>query len=289
MIGIKGRHGPLFSPFHRGSGGTLPLLALGRPPGESYDFLCEIAEGGDYAIPLRQAVYDDPVGGPQQVHIPDEMRDRPELLQQVLKDRGLENAKPRCFCATNDEIPWVKNLLEAVADKRLTTKNTPPIPPQKFPLTVRVTVTSSYFRAIAKIAFHYTLKMFPDLSGMEPELTPLKEFIWIGEAGDVDRFVRQRPDQFVENFRRGWRPTHWMHILGVKRSSEGIIAYAQFFAGPNILPPGYEIRIGKEPARIIRSPDLRTHQFVILDPTASPGVIGKMVDATPANCLWLPF
>jgi hypothetical protein len=182
----------------------------------------------------------------------------------------------------------LKNLVEAVAGKPLTTENAPPILRQKFPLKAKVTVTSSYFRAVAKIAFHYTLKMFPDLSGLEAEFTPIKEFIWAGGVGDVDRFVRQRPDQFVENFRRGWRPTHWMHILGVKRSVEGITAYAQFFAGPDILPPGYEVRIGEEPARIIRPPDVRTHQFVIHNPPASPGVIGEMVDGAPISLLWLP-
>jgi len=74
--------------------------------------------------------------------------------------------------------------------------------------------------------------MFPDLTGMEREFEPIKQYIWSG--GD-NRFVRQRMNQFVANFRRGERPIYWMHLLAVVRTYEQITAYAQFFAGPRSL------------------------------------------------------
>jgi hypothetical protein len=79
-----------------------------------------------------------------------------------------------------------------------------------------------------------------------------------------------------------------MHILAVKREPARFTGYAQFFAGPAILPPGYEVRLGGNPARIISRPQRRAHQFVILNPTTSSGPLGKMEDFEPVEHIW-PF
>src|SRR5262249_5730104 len=124
--------------------------------------------------------------------------------------------------------------------------------------------------------------MFPDLSGMEAEFAPIKDFLWAGsEAG---QFVHQRADQFVKNFERK-RKTKWMHILAVERTYDAILAHAQFFAGPRILPPPYVITIRRDQTRIMRFRESRAHQFVILDPTAGTG---EMVDADPVQLIRLP-
>lgn len=128
--------------------------------------------------------------------------------------------------------------------------------------------------------------MFADLTGMESEFASIKEFIWTG--GDINRFVRQRRDQFLVNFRRGMRPTRWMHILAVERAYDAMVGYAQFFAGPQFLPPPYEIRIARDPARIMRRVERRAHEFVILDPAPASGPVGVMEDAQPAQFIWTP-
>jgi hypothetical protein len=76
-----------------------------------------------------------------------------------------------------------------------------------------------------------------------------------------------------------------MHILAVERTYDVILAHAQFFAGPGIVPPPYLIRIGRDPARIMRRKESRAHQFVILDPAAGTG---EMVDADPVQLIWTP-
>ena len=284
MLGIKGRDGLPPSPFHKGAGGAPPILGLARLPDAPYDLLCELEPGTGDASPLRQIVFEDPVGGPHQVPIWSWMRDHPELLLEHLRERGLEAAKPRYIVAGEDEIPWMEELLRAVGAEGPKNWKYPDAQSQRLPLTATVRVTSAYFRAVAKVTFHYTLAMFPDLTGMEPHFAAIKEFIWAG--GDVERFVRQRSQGFVENFRRGYRPTHWMHMLAVNRTPNEIVAHAQFFAGPFLLPPSYEVSIGRNPSRIISRAEWRAHQFVILDPGASPGPIGKMVDAQPAGQIW---
>ncbi len=76
-----------------------------------------------------------------------------------------------------------------------------------------------------------------------------------------------------------------MHILAVERTYDVILAHAQFFAGPGIVPPPYIIRIGRDPARIMQRKQSRAHQFVILDPTTGTG---EMVDGEPAQLIWTP-
>jgi hypothetical protein len=257
---------------------------LGRPSWAPYDLLAEIEPGTDDAVPLPQIIFETPGAGAHPVAALDWMRGRPDLLLQHLRQRGLEDAKPKFVVAWRDDGEWVVELARAVGGTPGSLQAQTG-PPERIPLTATVRVTPVYFQAVAKIAFHYALKMFPDLTGREAEFTQIKDFILQG--GNIDRFVIQRPDQWLVNLRRGDRPTHWMHVLAVERARGGLTAFAQFFAGPPVLPPGYEIRLGSDPSRIVRLPERRGHYFVITDPAAPEGPVGKMEDAQPAHLIWV--
>lgn len=286
MLGIEGRDGLPPSPFYHGAAGAPRLVMIARVPSFPYDLLLEVEPGTENVYPLRQMIFDGGLAGIHPIPIIERMRGRPEVLRNLLEERGLRSARPIHVFAGVDEIPWVTELLQAVGSQPTGAWTTTNFAPQRVQLVVEVRVTEAHFRAVAKIAFHYTLKMFPDLTGLESEFAPIREFIWSG--GDADRFVRQRADQFIENFRRGARPTHWMHILAVVRSYEGIVAYAQFFTGPRSLPPPYEVLIGRDPSRIVKPVERRAHQFVILDPAAPAGLVGRMEDAQPAGLVGIP-
>jgi hypothetical protein len=281
MLGIEGRDGPLPSPFYRGAGGAPPLHMVGRPQGINYDLLLEVEPGTDTVSPLRQIIFDHPIAGWHPIAILDRMRGHPEVLIEHLREHGLESAKPVHVFVAPDDISWVTELLKAVGGVSSGDWATTSFTPQKIQLVVDIKVTEAHFRAVAKIAFHYTLKVFPDLTGMEHDFEPIKEYIWVGS--NARRFVKQNPRQFVHNFLRGYRPTHWMHILAVERTYDSIVAHAQFFAGPHSLPPPYKIWIGRNPSRIDHGRELRAHQFVILNPTTSSGTVGIMEEAQPAQ------
>ncbi len=275
LVGVSGRDGPPPSPFYRRAAGMPPIHMMGRPKGFDYDLLFEVAPGTEVAYPLRQVVFGHPLlAHPRAVPIHDRMRENPEFLRELLREWGLDRGQPIHAFATEKEIPWVSDLLRTLG-YTVPANWVTEFPAQKISLIAEVTVSPAHFRAVAKIAFHYVLKMFPDLTGMEAEFAAIKDFIWTG--GAIAEFVRQRSDQFVRNFERE-RPTKWMHILAVERTYDVILAHAQFFAGPGIVPPPYVIRIGRDPARIMRPRETRAHQFVILDPAGSTG---EMVDAEP--------
>jgi hypothetical protein len=283
LLGVRGRDGPPRSPFYRWEAGIPPILMMGRAPGFDYDLLFEVERGTEKAHPLRQVVFEHSLlAVPRAVPIHDRTRENPEHLIKLLQEWGLDRGEPIRVFAAPDEIPWVTDLLRKLGYAIPANWAVTEFPAQKIALVAEVTVSPAHFRAVAKVGFHYALKMFPDLTGLESEFEPIKDFIWAG--GDIAQFVRQRADQFVRNFKR-MRPTKWMHILGVERTYDVILAHAQFFAGPGILPPPYVIRIGRNPAKIVSRRVVRAHQFVILDPAAGTG---EMVDAEPAELIWAP-
>jgi hypothetical protein len=282
LLGIEGRNGLPPSPFRRGESGIPPLLMTAQIPGFPYPLALEVEPGTENVYPLRQIVFDGGLAGVHPIVIFDRMRDDPAVLKTQLRDRGLEGARPLHAFADEDEIEWMGGLMRAFGGD-LTSGEwaTTQLTPQRLPLVVDVAVTSAHFRAVAKIVFHYALKMFPDLTGQERQFDPIKDFIWNG--GDIDRFVRQRrPEDVILNYRQHG-PTHWMHVLGSERTYDRITGWFQPFTGPQLLPPIYEVRLGMDPSRIVRRREQTLHQFVIVDATAPAGIVGVMEDGQPAN------
>jgi hypothetical protein len=251
----------------------------GRAPGFDYELFFEVEPGTENAYPLCQAVFEHPLfEKPRAVPIHARVKGHPEELQALLHEMGLDTARLTRVFATDDEIPWVRDLMEALGHTFPTDWSVTSLPAGKIPLVAEVRVSPAHFRAVAKIGFHYTLKMFPYLTGQEPQFDPIRKFILEG-VGNPDQFVVQRRDQFVKNFGSA-RPTHWMHILAVEKTYGSILAHAQFFAGPGMLPPPYAVQIGRNPARIATHNESRAHQFVLLDPARMTGV---MEDAQPVQ------
>jgi len=286
LLGIEGRDGLPPSPFYRGAAGAPPLIMHGRAPGFAYDLLWEVEPGTRDVFPLRQVLFEHPLVGIHSIPIFDRMRDHPELLSACLRERGLQSAKPVLVYATPEEVPWVESLLRALNVEPPREWVTTGFPSGQITLKVDVGVTEAHFRAVAKIVFHYALKMFPDLSGLEREFEPVRRYIWAGDGNH--KFVRQRPDQFVAQFNRGQRPTHWMHILDVARSRSGVVGHAQFFVGPRHMPLPYQVWIGPDPSMLIRPLERFAHQFVILSVAPEGGIVGKMEDFMPARYIIPP-
>jgi hypothetical protein len=284
LVGTEGRDGPPPSPFYRGAGGAPPLYMTGRPEGLAYDLLFEADPGSENVFPLRQVIFkDDTSDGHYPIPILDRMKNNPSALIDYLKESSIGTAKPVHIFAAPDEVPWVTDLLiGAVGTAPPWEWITAEFAPQRISLVVRAGVTGAHFRSIAKIAFHYVLKVFPDLTGHERQFDQIKNFIW--EGGTSDHFVRQQTKQVVINFKQGYRPTHWSHFLIATRDYDQITASAQFFAGPTSLPLPYQVRIGKNPSRIVTRTLHHAHQFVVLSPAEqAPGYDGVMEDLHPAN------
>jgi hypothetical protein len=200
------------------------------------------------------------------------------MLRSEAERRGLLDAKPLYAMALVDEQPWVNELLRLVWGVTAHQWEAVEIPRQQIVLGTAMTMGEEYRRAIAKVAFHFVLKIFPELSGNEPEFRAIREYVWDGSGAGSGRPIHQRSRQFVDDFERGMRPTHWMHVLGAERSYGRVVAYAQFFAGSRFMPLPYEIRIGRNPARVALPPERRVRLFVQTNDPDAKGLDGLMED-----------
>lgn len=281
MIGVDGKNGAPPHPFYRGAGGAPPILAAARVAEYPFPILWETRRGTQECFPLRQIIFDHKLLDSYPVPIFDSMLDNPDRVRSYLKDNGLEGGKPIFAFAAPDEATKMKNLVTALGGALRGEWFMTEVEPRTVQIVMKVSVTEAFFRAIAKIAFHYTLKVFPDLSGSESEFAEIKNFVWNG--GGFERFVVHHSNPVFGPYYYGYRPNGWCHILAVRRSRGQVVAFAQFFAGPHAMPPTYEIRLGSEPRRLWTPPETKAHIFLYPDPEHGIGPEGLMDDLLPAN------
>ena len=278
------KRGPRPSPFYRGSKSTPPVKNWAKLPGSDEEILVNIAPGTTDVFPLNQLVLK--AGGERHhVPIPDSV-ETPEQLDELLEKQGFLDSEFEGFYACDQDYQRILRLTTRHREGALSPPLPLSFPAQEVEIRSMVTVGAEFFRAVAKIGFHYTLKQYSDLfDGSEGTFEPIRRYIRDGE-GDRESFVKERPDQFASNFSQGGRPKYWMHILSSSVSLNFVVARCQFFAGPTALHPGFDIRIGNNPMRIELTQDLvKAHQFVYTRPAGYDGI---MVDAEPLQKIVRP-
>jgi hypothetical protein len=147
-----------------------------------------------------------------------------------------------------------------------------------------------YFQAIAKIAFHYYLGVKLGncyLNGSEDVFNPVRRFIRYGE-GDPETFVNQREGYFVDDLRNGWRPPYYGHIFMADVSSKYIKVKAQFFVGPNIDPPYYEVLLCQKPFIVSIQPTIFGHNYVYIEPSKRNQFAGTIHQLGVNNRIIIP-
>lgn len=149
---------------------------------------------------------------------------------------------------------------------------------------ITFTVTDHYFRAIAKIAFHYfLLHSKRGFCGREDAFKAIREFIMVG--GDERRFFippSSRPFAAPSGARRPTQP--WSHVLMVNEANAPFMAYVHFFDGPGWLRPPYYLKLGAPSATVIAPTYVWGHRF-IYDATPSGRYVGQVEEV---NLLKLP-
>jgi hypothetical protein len=287
ILGVEGRNGRPPDPFYRAAGGAPPLLTYGRPPGFDYDVLCEVEWATRNVGFARQIVFHDPARGRVPILVTDRMLTDAGQLPLALGIAGIPHARPLLAWAREDEIPAVDCLLRVhYGALPPTLWGNADVPPGNgIDIRTVVQVGAPFFRAAAKVLFHYSLKVFPDLDGAAPAYSPLRRFIRDGEG---DGFVTEMRQQVVENFRRGYRPTQWCHILLVERNYTRIFGYVQFFVSPESLPFPLRVDIGPNPSRIVQRPERRAHMFLMETVAGGGTPHGTVVDLNPAELLRVP-
>lgn len=137
-------------------------------------------------------------------------------------------------------------------------------------------VTNRYFRAIAKIAFHYFLLTNQrGLSGAEPMFAPIRHYIRWG--GLPNEFFTDHKIPAVFDWFKGdglpSLPDELQHILVLDERQHEIHVFTWLGVGPAGDTPRHVVRIAKLPNTLIHPGGLRAHQYVYRD-DAPPGYSG---------------
>jgi hypothetical protein len=143
------------------------------------------------------------------------------------------------------------------------------------PGRVKFVVTDHYFRAIAKMAFHYYLTHSGrGWRGDETCFSPLRNFIING--GNKTKFFPAQTKRFALPFgplKSGGvvTPMQWSHVLAADETCTRVLGYIQLFVGRGCLPKGCHVILGKTDSRIQVVTPVFGHIYLYnKDPSKSP-------------------
>jgi hypothetical protein len=249
FLGVTGRSGHEdVNPFYRGSsrGGRLEMTGTNHDTGQEKEL--ELT-GPNSVRELRCAKLITEDGSIFTITITDGMT-KEEFQKRVIAT-GVKLFKHVELSAAPEEIPWVESLFEGFTMKGKAEWVQPAGPIIYGPHTIKFTVTDRYFRAIAKIGFHYFLTKFRRFRGDEPCFADIRNFI-IKDCSldEVPRFVTYSREPFVYQLRAGDRLSAWGHLISTESNYTDFRAKVQLFVGPETRPLVYTVQLGKNPSPI---------------------------------------
>jgi hypothetical protein len=256
VVGVTGRRSHnRVNVFERGSGGTVPIDFVGLHPRVGVPILWELNRGERTVREVRQIVVIPENGESVPIRIHPWM-DGPELRDQV-RELNLGTIKSIFTFASEEEAEWVDTLLSQLGEDVLWSSESEPVIVNQ--PTARLTVTEPYFRALAKIGFHYTLSTVSSITGHEPEFQDLRSFIRHG--GIEDRFFSEVPGPLCTYPGIDVRPDRYCHLIVAEWGQGEIQARMQFFLGPDYEPSVYQIKLGSNISTLI-DPGRIGHSFI---------------------------
>lgn len=268
--GIAGRptHAEV-NPFYRGSAGGQRLEMLVFDDAAGFPVLMD-CENGTYGQ-ARQLIFFAEDGAIH--HLPiraDATANHLRNAYERLKMTKLVDVRVVCH---DEEWTWIAPVIRdiwpdaMIGDRRALAQSYDGA-------TVTVTVTDRYFRAIAKMGFHYFLTQFPEYCGAEPIFDGIRRYI--SEAGSVleaNGVVWKRNTPLLSMLAvPDARPDGWRgHVLAAEAKDGVLFAYVQTFLSPDWPAPIYSIVLG----RAEHLPKSRGHLYVY----SSEGQNGKYAGA----------
>ncbi len=279
-LDIRGRSGSnSISPFRRGHAGHEPISFKTTYPGTDYEVLVEIIRSSQNCRLLPQVVIIHENGNCDQVLVTKEDLTA-EVLKEQIKSKGIDsNTKLWVTGDTEEDQKRINTILEKTGLIKEIYKELD-LQPCESPVVTEglVKVDAQYFRAIAKIAFHYFLAFNNDFNGLNPVFKGIRNFIRYGE-GKFKSFIEQKQGPLVEELKYNYRPRYYGHFLIGEIGRRNVSCMIQFFIGKDIDPQFYTVTLGEKEGIIEFSPRKFGHFYAYLEPDkrdAYDGIIQKL-------------
>lgn len=231
--------------FYRGSAGGQRLEMKIFDPSLGIEVLIERTNGA-YRQMRQIIVTETATGTSRHIPIPDDMT--AEQLRAAVDSLSLTPPVDIILISSPEEEPWVHELLRMVSPATTFGDSIPGTISYGPGAVVSFGLTQRYFRAVAKIGFHYFLSQFQEYTGHEPEFSGIRRYISVGDC-DVTRaneFVGERQVPLLAQALGGARPDGWVgHILCADINNGEYRAHVQTFICDEFKPRIYTVRLGR--------------------------------------------
>lgn len=276
FLGITGKksHKLKVDLFQRGAAGASELRMKGSIPGTDEEIRLQLvktmATDGtvevDYMPQLIVTTEDGEVH-----HILLGNMTEPEQLQNRLGELKVGGLKQVNVIAPEIDLERIEKLTSFVP--ALQKENWERLPDKGVTYTkTEFEVDDRYFRAVAKIAFHYILKHFRHFRGDEPMFAGIRNFIMKG--GNISDFVTWKDKQIIE-IQKGLTPNTWAHLIVARADENRVSCRLQFFLGPNCKPWVFTVAIARNESKLVY--DITSaHSFVYYEGGPRNGKFGVM-------------
>jgi hypothetical protein len=197
---------------------------------------------GNQARQSRQLIFKEASGTVHHLPIPDDLRD-PARLRAAFDKLGTREVIEGRVIYDPEESSWVEPLIKAVWPDVTFSEGELAATSYTQGATIDIELTDRYFRAIAKMGFHYFLTQFPQYSGAEPLFSEIRRFIFEpSPVSEANKFIGERQHPLLANLAGGGRPDGWQaHILAAEITTESFLAHVQLFLCEDFRPRTYTV------------------------------------------------
>jgi hypothetical protein len=276
LLGITGKksHKTKVDLFQRGAAGASELRMKGTVPGANEEIRLQLTKsvqpdgtpGVDYMPQLIVTAESGDIH-----HILLGVMVETEQLQKKMEELNIGLPKQLNVIAQEADLERVEQLTSFLPVLEKTKWE--PLPDQGvIYTTTEFEVDDRYFRAIAKIAFHYVLKHFRNFRGDEQIFAGIRSFIING--GNISDFVTWNDKQIIQ-IKEGYTPDGWAHLVLARANEHVIFSRLQFFLGPNCIPYIYTVALGHNQTQLIYN-ITAGHSFAYYKAGQKEGKVGVM-------------
>jgi len=208
----------------------------------------------------------------------------PEQLKDRIEKLGIGKIDKLWCHSDSERFSEFKHLLKKVFPK----SEMGSLPEREAGVTqavgcVTFKVTDHYFRALAKIAFHYYLiHSRRGFRGDEQCFGPIRDFITNG--GNDKAFFKQSDPTFIVPFGEipsghVITPKQWCHVIAADETDRVAVVYLQLFVGPGCVPHSHYIELAEIKSNIVVSNPTWGHVYLYNESPRSGRYAGRVEQA----------
>ncbi len=285
FYGVRGRAShESVNVFERGSAGGSRVDLRAKDEALGIDVALEIENGT--ARQMRHTVFVEQSGKTH--HLPIREGSTPEQLLAAFAKLGVVQPckEVRIFYDPEEEV-WVNRLIQQTWSSATFGESCRGSTVYKGAVGT-VGLSDRYFRAIAKIGFHYFLTQFSTYTGHEPLFSDVRRFI-LEDGRGVDLandFIGKRQRALLgEMLTPGTCPDGWQsHVLCAEIRPGECLAYVQMFISEDWPAPTYAVRLAHDQAII----DCRAagHAYIYYGNTLESPYAGEALSLDTTRADW---